>query len=62
MATTARVRLTQEQREQLAKDLRMETAAVPEELAVVAVSPEASDHLGMPKEMHYKFSPAMLIT
>ena len=62
MATTMKVKLTQEQREEIAESLRIELQSVPKELGVIAVSPEASKMLGLPEDMGSKFSPALIVT
>lgn len=62
MATTAKITLTAEQRTLLARDLRIGVDAVPDELAVVAISPEAGAGLGLPNEDAPRFSPALIIT
>jgi hypothetical protein len=62
MATTAKITLTAEQRASLARDLRIGVDAVPDELAVVAISPEAGASLGLPSEEAPRFSPALIIT
>ena len=50
MATTTRITLTAEQRAQIAQDLRINKEEVPNEIAIVSVSPEAGASMGMPEE------------
>lgn len=62
MATTAKIILTEEQRKQIAQDLRVEVKDIPEEISIVAISPEAGASLGMPEDMKGRFAPALVIT
>lgn len=62
MATTAKVMLSEQQRQQLADDLRLQIACIPAEIAVIAVSPEAGRSLGLPSDQAPHFSPALIVT
>ena len=62
MATTTKVTLTEEQRQQVAEDLRLDLKDVPHEISIVAVSPEAGINMGMPEDMKGRFAPALIIT
>lgn len=62
MATTTKVTLSEEQRKQIADDLRIEVKDVPEEISIVAISPEAGASMGMPEDMRGRFAPALVIT
>jgi hypothetical protein len=62
MATTTRITLTAEQRAQIAQDLRIDKEQVPDEIAIVSVSPEAGASMGMPEDMKGRFAPALIIT
>ena len=54
--------LTEEQRQQVAEDLRLDLKDVPHEISIVAVSPEAGTSMGMPEDMKGRFAPALIIT
>jgi hypothetical protein len=62
MATTCKINLTEEQRHEIATNLRLPLEKVPTTLAIVAVSPEAGEAMGLPKDMEYRFAPALIIT
>jgi len=62
MATTATLRLTDEQKNYLAEALRLRPEDIPDELGIVAVSPEAGELMGLPQDMQSRFAPAMIIT
>ena len=62
MATTATIKLTNDQKKQIAKDLRVDLEKIPDEIGLVAISPEAGKHIGMPENMQSRFAPAMIIT
>ena len=62
MATTCKIRLTREQREEVSRNLRVSIERVPETLAIVAVSAEAGEAMGLPKDMESRFAPALIVT
>jgi hypothetical protein len=62
MATTASIKLTQEQRNELANALRVKPEQIPHEIGIVAVSPESGKLMGLPEDMQARFSPALIIT
>lgn len=62
MATTTKVELTEVQRRKIAEALRLPIEDVPDSIGLVAVSPEAGETMGLPKNMGSKFSPALIIT
>jgi hypothetical protein len=62
VATTTNVQLTDEQRKQIAEALRLDVNAIPDSIGLVAVSPEAGEAMGLPKDMGSKFSPSLIIT
>ncbi len=62
MATTSKIMLTTQQREEIALNLRIPLDKVPESIAIVAVSPEAGEAMGLPKDMESRFAPALIIT
>lgn len=62
MATTTKISLTEEQRMQIADDLRVTLEDIPDEIAIVAVSPEAGVAMGMPEDMKGRFAPTLVIT
>lgn len=62
MATTTKIELTEQQRDAIAKSLRLPLKNVPLTLAIVAVSPEAGESMGLPKDMESRFAPALIIT
>ena len=60
--TTTKITLTTEQVNHIALALRVDESKIPKELSIIAVSPEAGDKSGMPKDMQHSFSPAIIIT
>lgn len=62
MATTTKLRLTEDQRTQIAADLRVPLNQIPTELGVMAISPEAANNMGLPEDMQSRFAPALIIT
>lgn len=62
MATTTKVKLTEEQKGEIAKGLRIKLEDVPDEIGIVAIPPEAGEIMGLPKDMKSKFAPAIVIT
>lgn len=62
MATSTKIKLTDDQRRQLASDLRVAIEQIPMELGVMAISPVAASNMGLPQDMQSKFAPALIIT
>ena len=62
MATTTSVKLTDEQRRQIAEALRLDLDKIPDQIGLVAISPEAGKMMGLPEDMESKFSPALIVT
>jgi len=62
MTTTTKVQLTVDQREKLAQDLRVPLQAIPTELGIMAISPEAAANMGLPEDLQSRFAPSLIIT
>jgi len=62
MATSTSITLTEEQKTQLAKNLRVKVDDLPDNLAIVALAPEAAAHMGIPAGTKAHISPALIIT
>jgi hypothetical protein len=61
MATSTRLELTEQQREELAAALRVEKSRIPRFIGIVAVSNEAAERMAVASQ-EMTFLPAMLIT
>jgi hypothetical protein len=62
MATTTTIKLTEEQIQNIARNLRVDESSIPDSISIVAISPEAGLSMGLPEDMQSKFAPALIIT
>ena len=62
MATTTHIKLTDSQREEVSKNLRISKEKVPESISIVAIAPEAGSSIGIPENQNSTFSPALIVT
>lgn len=60
-AAATAVRLSEEQRQQIAAALNIDVKFVPEELAVLGVHREAGRHTGVPVDRAGQFAPALVV-
>lgn len=62
MATTTQITLTDSQKEDISKNLRIGKDKVPNAISIVAIAPEAGSSIGIPEDQHSAFSPALIVT